>query len=145
MSTIFRSLNWSNFSEKESDWKAHTGYHFPNVEISDYNVMIDGKNFFDQSVKCDLRTYYNIWENATGQWYVYVTGCLLDYPYSKSHYKQIAINLSKQQTLDTDPKAMQQINFTWNLDRKEVVAISFNIEEGKETKLDFSKGILRVL
>ena len=42
----------------------------------------------------------------------YTTGCLLDYPYFKKYYKLIAIDLSKQQTLDADPKAMQQINFT---------------------------------
>ena len=53
---------------------------------------------------------------ATGQRDDYKTGCLLDYNYFKNHYKMTAIDLSKQQALDADPKAIQQINFTGNLD-----------------------------
>ena len=49
---------------------------------------------------------------ATGQGDDYTTGCLLDYNYFKSYYYMIAIYLSKQQELDADPKAIQQINFT---------------------------------
>ena len=51
---------------------------------------------------------------ATGQGDDCTTSCLLDYPYFLEHYKLIAIDLSKQQRLDADPKAMQQINFTGN-------------------------------
>ena len=79
--------------------------------------MIDGKNFFDHPVKINLGTYDNIWKVTTGQGGDYTTGRLLDYPYFQSCYKMIVINLSKQQTLDADPKAIQQINFTANLDR----------------------------
>ena len=62
---------------------------------------------------------------------------LLDYPYFKKHYKRIAIDLSKQQGLDADPKVMWQNNFTGNLDRDENPTIYFIIEESKETILDF--------
>ena len=79
--------------------------------------MIDGKNFFDQPVKNDKVTYENIRKIATGQGDDYTTGCLLDYIYFKNHYKMIAVDLSKQQAPDPDPKAIQQINFTENLDR----------------------------
>ena len=82
--------------------------------------MIDGRNFFDQPIKSDLKTYDNIREIATGRGDDYTNGCLLDYPYFKTYYKLIAIDLSKQQKLDADPKAIQQINFTGNLDRAEV-------------------------
>ena len=78
--------------------------------------MIDGKNFLDQPVKNDIRTYDNIWNISTGQGDDYTTGYLVDYNYFKKHYKMIAIALSEQQELDSDPKAMQQINFTWNLE-----------------------------
>ena len=47
-----------------------------------------------------------------GQGDDYTTGCLLDYSYFKDYYKMIAIDLSKQLVLDTDPRAIQQINFT---------------------------------
>ena len=59
-------------------------YYLPNVEIKDYNVMTDGKNFLDQSVKSNKVTYENIREIATGQRDGYTTGCLLDYIYFKS-------------------------------------------------------------
>ena len=57
----------------------------------------------------------------------------------------VAIDLSKQQTLDTDPKANQQINFTANLDRAGNTRIYFTLEEAKQTKLDFSQGTIQVL
>ena len=52
-----------------------------------------------------------------GQGDYYTTGCLLDYTYFKDYYKMIVVDLSKQQALDADRKATQQINFTANLDR----------------------------
>ena len=57
----------------------------------------------------------------------------------------IAIDLSKQQVLDADPRAIQQINFTANLDRAGNTTMFFIIEEVKETALDFSQGTLKVL
>ena len=81
--------------------------YFPNVEIKDYNVMIDGKNFFDQPVKNNKGTYENIRKIATGQGDDYTTSCLLDYIYFKNYYKMIAIDLSKQQALNANPKAIQ--------------------------------------
>ena len=77
--------------------------------------MTNGKNFFDQPVKSDMRTYDNIQKTATGKGDDYTTGCLLDYNYINKHYKMIVIESSKQQALDGDPKAIQQINFTGNL------------------------------
>ena len=79
--------------------------------------MIDGKNFFDQPTNSMTKTYENIRKIATGQGDNYRTGCLLDYYYFKDHYNMIAIDLSKQQALDANPRAIQQINFRANLDR----------------------------
>ena len=76
--------------------------------------MIDGKSFFDQPVKNDKVIYENIRRIFIGQGDDYRTGCLLDYTYFKKYYKMIAVDLSKQQALDADPKAIQQINFTAN-------------------------------
>ena len=102
--------------ENNGGRSSYTRYYLSRVEIKDYNVMIDERNFFDQPVKDDLITYDNIRKIAIGQGDDYTTGCLLDYPYFKNYYKMIAIVLSKQQALDADPKAMQQINFTANLE-----------------------------
>ena len=93
--------------------------------------MIDGKNVFDQTINSDLKTYENIMKIATGQGDDYTTGCLLDYSYFKDYYKMIAIDLSKQQVLDADPRATQQINWTVNLDRAGNATIFFIIEEAK--------------
>ena len=79
--------------------------------------MIDGKNVFDQPINNMIKTYENIRKINIGQGDDYTTGCLLDYSYFKKYYKMIAIDLSKQQALDADPKGIQQINFTANLDR----------------------------
>ena len=75
----------------------------------------------------------------------YTTGCLLDYSYFKDYYKMIAIDLCKQQVLDADPRVIQEINFTANLDRAGNTAKFFIIEEAKETVLDFSQGTVKVL
>ena len=57
----------------------------------------------------------------------------------------IAIDLSKQQALDADPKAIQQLNFTANLDRAENTRIYFILKEAKETVFEFSQGSVKVL
>ena len=57
----------------------------------------------------------------------------------------IAEDLSKQQALDADPTAIQQISFTANLDRAGNARIYFILEEAKETILNFSQGTVNVL
>ena len=94
--------------------------------------MIDGKNFFDQLVKTNNVTYENIRKIATGQGDDYTTGCLLDYIYFKNYYKMITVDLNKEQVLDVDPKAIQQIDFTPNLDRAGNTRIYFILEEAKK-------------
>ena len=94
--------------------------------------MTDGRIFFDQPVKTDLRTYDNIRKIVTGQGGDYTTRCLLDYPHFKKYRKLIAIDLSKQQKLDADPKAIQQINFTGSLEEDGDTQIFFISEEAKK-------------
>ena len=107
--------------------------------------MIDGRNFFDQPINSMTKTYENIRKIATGQGDDYTTGCLLDYSYFKDHYKMIAIDLSKQQTLDADPRAIQKINFTENLAGDDGATIFFIIEQAKESVFEFSQGTVKVL
>ena len=97
------------------------------------------KKFFDQPLKNNLRTYGGIRKITTGQCDDYTTGCLLHYLYFQTHYKVIAIDLSKQQLLDADPKTMQQINFTGNLDQAGNTTIFIIIQEAKETILEGRK------
>ena len=115
--------------ENENGRTSHSEYYLPKVEIKDYNVQIYSKNFFDQPINNDIKTFENIRKSATGQGDDYTTGCLLDYPFFKENCKMIAIDLSKQQALDVNPRAIQQISFT----------------AAKETVLDFSQGTVKVL
>ena len=78
-------------------------------------IMINGENFFDQLTKNNKVTYENIRKIATGQGDDYTTGCLLDYSYFADTHKMTAVDLSKQQAFDADPRAIQQINFTANV------------------------------
>ena len=82
--------------ENDDDRTSDEQYYLPIVEIKDYNIMIDGENFFDQPIKNNKVTYDNIRKIATGYGDDYTTGCLLDYPYFANTYKMIAVDLSKQ-------------------------------------------------
>ena len=134
-------LAFENDDHRTSDDR----YYLPTVELKDYNIMINDENFFDQPIKNNKVTYENIRKIAASQGDDYKTGCLLDYPYFADTYKMIAVDLSKQQALDADPRAIQQINFTANLDRAENKRVYFILEEAKETILDFSQGPVKVL
>ena len=118
--------------ENDTQRTSAKGYYLPNVEIKDYNVMINRGNFFDQPIKNNKVTYENIRKIATGQGDDYTTSCLLDYQYFKDIYKMIAVDISKQQALDADPRAIQQINFTANLDRADNTRIHFILKEALE-------------
>ena len=97
------------------------------LEIKDCNVKIDGKNLFDQQINNYIKIYGKIRKTATGQGDDYTT--LLDYSYFKESCEMIVIDLSKQQALDADPRAVQQINFTANLAGN--TTMFFIIEEAK--------------
>ena len=107
--------------------------------------MIDGRNFFDQPLNSMNKIYENIRKITTGKCDDYTTGCLLDYSYFKENYKMIAIDISRQNELDADPRAIQQINFTANLDRAGNTRFYFILEEAKETVFEFSQGTVKVL
>ena len=131
--------------ENDDDRTSDDEYYLSAVEIKDYNIMINGENFFDQPIKNNKVTYESIKKIATGQGDDYTTCCLLDYSYFADTYKMIAVDLSKQQALDADPRAVEQINCTANLDRAGNTRVYFFLEEAKETIPDFSQGTVKVL
>ena len=107
------------------------------MKIVDYNVLIDGRNFYDRSMKM------KVMQIATGKGDNFTTRCLLDYQYFKDHYQLIAIDLSKQKELDADPRAIQQIEFYRIL--KTNPQVSTILEKSKETILESYKGTAKVL
>ena len=106
--------------------------------------MVDSKNFFYEIINNNFKTYENIRKIATDQGDDYTTGCLLCYSYFQDYYKIIAIDLSKQQVFDSDPRAIQQTNFAANLDRTRNTTMFYITEEAKETVLEFSQRTVKV-
>ena len=131
--------------ENENGRTSRSTFYLPKVEIKDYNVMIDGRNFFNLPINCMNKTYENVRKITTGTGDDYTIGCLIDYSYFKENYKMIAKDLSRQNELDADTRAIQQINFTANLDRAGNTTIFFIIEEAKETVFEFSQGKVKFL
>ena len=95
--------------------------------------MIAGRNLINHPVKNNLRICDNVIKIVTGQEDDYTTCCLIHYFYFKHCYRMIAIDLSKQQALQVDPKAIQQTNFTGNLDRAGNTTVFFIIEDANKT------------
>ena len=86
-------------------------YFLQRVNRTNYNVLINGRNFYDQPISDLVKQYNEIRKAATGQEDDYTAGCLLDYQYLKDHCNLIAVDLSKQNELDADSRAIQQIEF----------------------------------
>ena len=92
-----------------------TRYCLPRAEIKDYNVLIDGRNFYDQNVNSSIVRYNELLKMTTGRSEDYSTGCLLDYDYYLKDFYIAAIDLSHQAVLDSDPKVNQQIEVVYKL------------------------------
>ena len=129
--------------DNDSTRNGYIKYYLPRVDITKYNVLIDGRNFYDQPINDKIRQYDEIKKIATGKGDNYATGCLLDYKYFKDIYKLVAIDLSKQKELDADPRAIQQIEFYGKLSAEAFVL--FVLEKSKETVLEFYKGTAKVM
>ena len=122
---------------------SHRKYFLPRVNITNCNVVIDGRNFYDQPINDQVKKHDEIRKIVTGKGDDYTTGCLLDYQYFKNHYQLIAVNLSKQKELDADPRPIQQIEFYRKLGTNSQVCTV--LEKSKETVLEFYKGTAKVL
>ena len=80
--------------KNENDWTSFSKYYLPNVQIKDFNVLIDGKSFFGIPIKNGEETYEQIVEMGRNN--DYTTGNLLDYEYFSKHFRLIAVDLSKK-------------------------------------------------
>ena len=144
-------LVYSNQDDAFKIFKAKR-YYLPKGIIDNYNVIINGKNFYDQVIYSDIKRYGEIRKLTTGQGEDYTTGYLLDYGYVKNHYRLIAVDLSRQKELDAHPKAIQQIKFIRELKKlnnannnPESMFVLTILGKIKETRLTFSQGSVAVL
>ena len=122
---------------------SHTKYFLPRVNITNYNVLIDGRNFYDQPINDLIKQYDEIRKTAIGQGDDYTTRFLLDCHYLKDHYRLIIVDLSKEKDLDANSRAFQQIEFYGLLKTNSQVCSV--LEKSEETMLEFYKGTAKVL
>ena len=117
-------------------------YYLPRIDLNKYNVIIDGRNFYDNPIESDIEKYRELKKIMIGKGEDYTTGPLLDFDYFKKHYKLVAVDLSKQKELDADPRAIHQTEFKYMLGTNST--ISWVLEKSKETILEFYKGTVKV-
>ena len=134
-------------ANNEAGIKDNKKYFLPRGEINNYNVLIDGRNFYDQPINDLIKQYDEVRKVSTGQGDDYTKGCLLDYAYFKDNYRLIAVDLSKQKALDADPRAIQQIVFQGVVggENNAKIRLYTILEKSKETILEFAKGTTKVL
>ena len=112
-------------------------FYLPRIDLNKYNVIIDGRNFYDNPIESDIEKYRELKKVIIGK-----GEDLLDFGYFKKHYKLVAVDLSKQKELDADPRAIQQIEFKYMLETNST--IYWILEKSKETILEFYKGTVKV-
>ena len=134
-------------SDDTAGVKSNKKYFLPRGKIENYNVLIDGRNFYDQPINDIIKQYDEVRKESTGYGDDYTTGCLLDYAYFKNNYKLTAVDLSKQKALDADPRAIQHIVFEGVIGGASNTKIRLYtiLEQWKTIILEFSKGTAKLM
>ena len=135
-------MAYSRADNNQASRNGQQKYYLPRIDLNKYNVIIDGRNFYDNPIKSDFEKYRELKKVMTGKGEDYTAGSLLDYDYFKKNYKLVAVDLSKQKQLDADPRAIQQIEFKYMLQTNST--IYWVLEKSKETILEFYKGTVKV-
>ena len=117
-------------------------YYLRRVGLNKYNVIIDGRNFYDNPIESYIGKYGELKKVMIGKGEDYTTVSLLDYDYFSKLYKLVAVDLSEQKELDADPGAIQQVEFKYMLETNSTIYWVF--KKSKETILEFYKGTVTV-
>ena len=104
-------------------------YFTPSSEIKDYNLLINGRNFYDQNISDTITRYNELLKQTTGKSEDYTTGSLIDYDYYLKNFNIAVISASQQSILDSDPKPIQQIEFLYKLADNSNVQILIVLEK----------------
>ena len=135
-------MAYSRADDNQATRDGQRKYYLPRIDLKKYNVIIDGRNFYDNPIESDIEKYRQLKKVMIGKGEDYTTGSLLHYDYFNKHYKLVAVDLSKQKELDADPRAIQQIEFKYMLETNST--IYWVLEKSKETILEFYKGTVKV-
>ena len=136
----------ANAANNKAGIKDNGKYFLLRGKIENYNVLINGRNFYDQPINDLIKQYDKVRKVLTGQGDDYTTRYLLDYAYFKDNYRLIAVDLSKQKALDADPRAIQQTVFQGVAGGANDTKIRLYtiLKKSKETVLQFYKGAAKV-
>ena len=148
MSKLFAAAyETNNIKRNANTEESRRRYYLPRAEIKDYNILIDGRNFYDQNVNSSIVRYNELLKMTTARSEDYSTGCLLDYDYYLKDFNIVGIDLSHQAVLDSDPKINQKIELVYKLQLGDA-AVNYDLltvlEKEKQTVLKFSKGTVKV-
>ena len=144
-----RSIYWNEYKTKEINEangqptrNRQQKYYLPRNDLEKYNVIIDGRNFYDNPIESDIEKYRELKKVMIGKGKDYLTGSLFDFNYFDKNYKLVAVDLSKQKELDADPRAIQQIEIKYMLGTNSTIYSV--LEKSKETILEFEKGTVKL-
>ena len=131
----------------ETGIKDNKKYFLLRGETNNYNVLIDGRNFYDQPINDLIKQYDKVRKVSTGCGDNYTAGSFLDYAYFRDNYKLITVDLSKQKSLDADLRSIQQIVFLGVVggDDNTKTRLYTIPKQLKKTVLQFYKGTAKVL
>ena len=108
-------MAYSRADNNQATRNGQQKYYLPRIDFKRYNVIIDGRNFYDNPIESDIGKYRELKKVMIGKVEDYTTGSLLGYDYFKKNYKLVAVDLTKQKELDADRRAIQQIEFKYIL------------------------------
>ena len=126
-----------------TDENSYRRYFLPRINITNYNIEIDGRKFYDQPINDSIKRYDEVRKISTRKGDDYTTGCLLDFAYLKKNYKITVADLIKQKALDADSRAIQEIIFTGQTDVQ--IRVYYILEQSKETILEILKRTTKVM
>ena len=135
-------MAYNRADNNQSTRNGQQKYYLPRIDLKKYNVIIDGRTFYDNPIESDIEKYRELKKVMIEKGEDYTTGYLLDYDYFKKNYRLAAVDFSKQKELDADPRAIQQIEFKYMLETNST--IYWVLEKSKETILEFYKGTVKV-
>ena len=116
VSRLFFFFLLMHVGDNVTDESSYRKYFLSRVKIENYNIEIDGRNFYDESINGLIKQYDEVRKISIKQGDDNTTGCLLHFAYFEKNYRLIAADLSKQKDLHADSRAIQQITFTGKTD-----------------------------
>ena len=132
-----------NRANGQSTRNGRIKYYLPRIDLEKYNVIIDGRNFYDNPIESDIEKYRELKKVMIGKGEEdHTTGSLFNFNYFDKYYKLVAVDLSKQKELDADPRAIQQIEFKYILGTNST--IYWVLKKSKKTILEFYKGTVKL-